>query len=231
MYGEDITNYGIVLIGGTETNYYKVQWNEKVIDHKLLESFDVFRDKRQKKGGQSAHRFQMNRLGQIQNYIKKICEGINKHFEKVESIFVFGSGELKTQIKDHNDIIPKINEKIKKVLSLSKMDINEALIKMEEQIKNSIPDSKQNVVNEFLDHVNRNTGRVVYGNPEVERCLKENKLEKIIMNMDYKYMGVIETLYETTNQKCVVTKVNDRKIQDYGGIVGILYYAENIEIE
>lgn len=231
LFSEDAISHALIMIGGDETSYYQISWhNNKVVDRKLLERFTILRDKRQKNGGQSSHRFQMNRLLQIAAYIKRICEGMNKYYDtkKTSEIVIVGTGEVRDKIRDNIHLRPSVLEKIKSVDGISKLDIEEATTKFINIMSGSVSKENQKIVEVFMNHVIRSSGKIIYGEKEVIQYLETNMLETLIVNTDYKNMEEVEKLYKSNNKKCKFYKVNDTKIHEFGGIVGILYYEIDI---
>src|SRR3989442_6254095 len=108
---ENTIKYGLVLVEGEEVQFYQLCCDRgNIINHKLITKFAVYRDKRQKKGGQSAHRFQMNRLGQIDAYVKKISDTMNRIYDdtNIEKIVIAGSGDIKDQVFNPERLIPGV---------------------------------------------------------------------------------------------------------------------------
>jgi peptide chain release factor subunit 1 len=223
LYRTNIPYYGMVIIGGTESWFYKISIG-KMIDSKLLESIEVLRDKRQKKGGQSAYRFQMNRLGQMRDYTKKICEKINKYYLETEKIVIIGNGDMKTTIKDNEHLIPSVNNKIIGVISTPTLELTDILPIAVKYIK-SISDENK-IMKDFLEIMEKESGRVSFGYNEIVKYLNEGLLEKIIINEDSKYLEEIENIKKELNSKCEIIKINDDQLNSkYGSMVGILWYV------
>jgi peptide chain release factor subunit 1 len=227
LYEQDIPIYGMVIIGGTESWFYNFNLTTN-IDTKLLEHIEVLRDKRQKKGGQSAHRFQMNRLGQMRDYTKKICEKMNKHYKnngkskQIVSIIIVGVGDMKNTIKDNTDLIPDINNKINGVITAPTTELKDVLPVVDKHMRSLKIENK--VMTEFLNLIETDPGKVSFGYTEVVKYLKEGMLEKIIVNNDCKYIEEIEELKKTLNSKVSIYKITDFQLEKFNGIVGILWY-------
>ncbi len=227
LYLEDTLQYGLVVIGGEDAEFHRITQSGKHIDSKLIEKFSVLRDKRQKKGGQSAHRFQMTRLGQINDYEKKICERMNKLFgdKKILGIIIVGIGEIKDRIKGHNDLIVDINNKIKAVLAVSKLDMNEILPMIKPYIANSKLKDELKIVDNFMDIMRKNSDLVIYGLKEIETSLEESLIHTLLIHEDCERKDELIAMVKNKD-KCKINEVNDSRIRDFGGIVGILYYKK-----
>lgn len=199
-------SYGIMMVFGEETIYYL--YHNTIT---LVKKITISRRKNQKKGGQSAPRYSRLRLNQIQSYIKTINDGTDIYIKDglpfINGLFVAGCGEIKNSVKF--DIITK------KYTTDSK-GVGEVINIAKEWFKSL--DNLQNVkiVEEFMDHVRRDTSLIVYGKKYTLECLENGYLKKIIV-FD---KTSIEDLANFMGTEIIETKL----LQDYGAYAGILRY-------
>lgn len=171
----------------------------------------------------------MNRLGQIQGYAKKICDNMNKHYENknVIRIMIAGNGDVKDMIPEHKDLKSNVKEKITKTVSLSKLDIAEAIKSFENDVLGVTTSGRdKKLMDNFMDLIQKNSNKCIYGEKEIKEALTKNRLETLFVDADYKNLEDIMNLHKTTNQKCKIEKIRDARLRDFGGLAGILYYGD-----
>lgn len=129
-YFQSYSDLGAVLISGEQTDLYRVHGTRC----DLLQRLTVHRQKRQKKGGQSAHRFQFLRLEQIQGYVKRIALALNRAFWDestgkltVEYIMVGGFGDIRPQVLACEHLLKPVLQAIKVNVAVSDMNVDKFL--------------------------------------------------------------------------------------------------------
>lgn len=90
---------GVIIVSGETTQMYKCVGTS----HALLDEINVHRQKHQRKGGQSAPRFQRIREGQIHEYIKTIQEHAWRVFARdgkciVHALVISGAADIRDQL-------------------------------------------------------------------------------------------------------------------------------------
>jgi len=206
LFEEDKKITGLLLVGGEETMFYKIIGDDDKIDYKLIDTLEVFRDNKQKKGGQSAPRFQRIRLEQITQYTKKIHTYAIKHFNNIKEVIIAGYGEIKDNIKE--DI--KGSFKLLDTLTISTLDINLVIPKIKELFCN-----REDAI-DIQKYIQDET--IVFG-VDIKDMAEKKLLEKIFIDKTMVSDDILKK-YET----CQIIKVRNRKLQEFGGIIGITYY-------
>lgn len=206
-------SYGVVILTGTSCHLERVEFNPvtgKLTQKHILHKFEVLRDKRQKKGGQSAHRFQMNRLGQIAAFEKAIVEEHAKHV--TWPTIIIGAKDIAHQLKLKDSIawLPddsKLNETI--TLHAKRADAAR--------------------VEPFIIRMLRGDARVIYGLTEIKEALADKVVETLVIHADVE--SIFDSSLRSESQlKAGVHKIVTRadNLKRYGGAIAVTYYARNI---
>ena len=197
---------------------------------KLVASDTVELQKHQKKGGQSAPRFEKNRMIERNHYNKKVSEVIRSAYMRkndteciVKGIIVGGVGDIKKEIMEQPLFVQYFSNIVMKVVSTD--GINDGTI---HDVYNKCLDVLSffdiSSVNDSIDEVKsmilRADNKLVFGRSEILTELKECSIKKIIVSedlLDEKVKEIIKAV------EYVVVPHN--LIEIYGGIVGIKYFA------
>lgn len=132
MYGDE-TAFGLVFITGKEYTIYKATKTNSHFDCKKITSSTTRLPNKQKKGGQSAPRFQRLRLEAIEAYIKKVSEDVvasymrdNNTIHTVSRLVILGPSSKKTLLSESSLVRQYFSGKIvtvdAEILDYSKLD-------------------------------------------------------------------------------------------------------------
>jgi hypothetical protein len=193
----------VIFVFGSETIYYNV----KGTNYNVLRKFTLHRQKAQKKGGQSAPRFQRIRLNQINEYIDKIHEELFE-IQKVKNynkIIVAGNAEIKDKIIDKNIIATLTIDNDNIVDHINKFPL----------IVSSVNNKENDIkINDLIDRILLGDETIVYG------------LNNVCENIEYiKEIFIASNLKEQfENFSGKINVIDHYKLDMYGGIFGIKYY-------
>jgi len=216
-------DYGVVLIEGEKTEFKRITGTLDVIVGKIT----IDRQKRQKKGGQSAHRFQFIRIEQINQYIKRICEDLRKYFisdnglPSVEGLFLIGSADVKLQVSKSIDF-PAV------LKSRTNHSLNNQLqrIEYEKLLVNNRHESK--IMTEIKEYLSRgNLGKISYGKDDLYRNAREGLLSDLVLCEEHKEQDLIDIVKD---KGCRIHVLNDQVLSQYGGMLGKKWFESDTEI-
>lgn len=223
---------GLCIIYGEEATLYKINGTKC----ERLNQVTIHRRKRQTKGGQSAHRFQMLRLEQIQGFVKKIALAINVAFlsssgqeATIKFFVVLGAGNMKDQVVDSSHLSKKLtsliqlNHEVDNEISISSaLGIIQTI---ESKISHNADSKKWLQIEEMLMTPNR-ARLVVYGYDAIRKYLAAGLVKKLILAADHvtqlkaEFQQVIN-LAESVEIWAVTDNVT---FAGFGYAVALLYY-------
>ncbi len=233
MYGESIA-YGIVLLSGKEYRCYIL---EIIGSHKefiLVNSDEIQLQKRQKKGGQSAVRFDRIREIQRNHYTREVAEVIRQTYMRkndteciIKGLIVGGVAGIKKEIMDEEIFQQYFSQKVMRVVNtevindltvydvynkscdlLSKLDMK-AVSQIIDEIKNLIIDADDTLV---------------FGIDEIVEGIGNYSIKKVIISEN-----IIDNYNYLTKNKLYDYEIHivpDNLINEYGGIIAIKYYND-----
>ncbi|AYV79677.1 MAG: peptide chain release factor eRF1/aRF1 [Faunusvirus sp.] len=225
----DHKQFGIIMISGEITEMYRVNGTRS----ELVDKITVHRQKRQKKGGQSAHRFQFIRLEQINQYVKKISERINSSFVdssgvvNIVGLIIAGMGDVKDQVIVSDHLNKRIN--IVKNMTIANFSIIEVIKASVDVIKNASADVENKTADRFYDLLTVGDTKLVYGPQVVKRCIREGLVKELLVHesvkMDMKTeLEMAESLGCVINTITIMNRHSDNFISGYGGILAITWF-------
>ena len=239
---EDI---GVTIILGEDVGIYTLNGTNIT----KLSDISCHRQKRQTiseaaalpERGQSAHRFQMIRLDQIQEYVKKTALRMNTAFLKsdnsgcnVKYIIVGGSREIKNQVI----ISPFLDKKIKSLIKIDVVytgglsDISKFITLCQNKM-NNIEDIKlSSGIDKFLDILTTDPNKVIYGKDIIKRYYSEGLIKELFIFKTEDEKKDLETKMEygvlTESKEEITSEITYFDLEEfsngYGKIVGILWY-------
>jgi len=235
---KDHTCYGVVLIAGEEVQMYKVAGTkiDKVYD------IIIHRQNRHKCGGQSQNRYLNQRQSQISSYIKKICEMMNSNYidydegkASVEGIVVAGNGEIKDSVIESQFLDKLVKCKIKRVITVSECSITAVLKQCQDIFSECDIQAESKIIDGVYEHLSTSLDTVVYGFDNIKRYIDESLVKKLIVHSECKLEK--EYIIKAKNNGCIVieltlhTERGEEFLSSYGGMIGILFYPieDNIE--
>ncbi len=212
---------------------YNIIKNGSHIDEHLLYDSSIKLQKKQKKGGQSAPRFERIRQGKEHEYIKKVSEKmvdvytINKTEINVKGVVVAGPAEMKNKLVEYSETKKIFGEKILKIINTSELDDTsiwdvyekclDILITKEEENSISLI-AKIKCMMEMADL------RLIYGHSEADVALEQCMLETLLISSELDE-EVKNRFYELNTYGCDIVECNPRNIQSIGiDIIGIKWY-------
>ena len=96
-----VEEYGLVIIGGSETIMYLIAGTSL----KVVAKINILREKSHRAGGQSSARFQANRMNQMRDYSLLISAKVTEHFKKGTKICIVSNSGLGQKIQVSDDFI------------------------------------------------------------------------------------------------------------------------------
>jgi peptide chain release factor subunit 1 len=211
---EEYDLYGVILISGKITKFYKISKNEII----LIKSIEVDLPNRQGRGGQSKLRFERITEEKRHNYVKKVSEMSINYFTKngkqiIKELIIGGFGELKDNLKE---CVNKYFSKIK-IFDLPEI-VDDTIHSVISKIDfNSFPE--ENIINDYVNDVDK-IDKLIFGEIEIKENLVNNSIKILLVTRDY-----FENIETITNHKVKIIFMNDKNlIKMYGNAVGIKYY-------
>lgn len=181
---DDAKAYGFVVVDGKGALFAKIQGTIKTI----LSSFDVDLPKKHNKGGQSSVRFARLRDEAIDNYIRKVCETINRTYISGDSLniaglILAGSGNKKDLVRDS----PLLDYRI----TLDKIHTVDISYGGENGLNQAIADSaglldglklaeERDAITKFMNEIAVDSGKVCYGLKATLTALETGVIEHLI---------------------------------------------------
>ncbi len=231
---QDHDKYGIILITGEEVKFYSICGTEI----RNLDRGKVRITKNQKKGGQSAPRFGRIRDNEIQQYISHCCELSQEHYLEddipiIKGLVIAGNADKKDRL--YENIHFKLKEMSQK-MTISDKDNIHTIVERCKKIFDT-HDEELNELNEFYEHINRDTNRGIYGIKQIMKSFENYSLQKVLIhekfdkikyhNVEYDRDYIKNKCEETNCQYIEILSLNsqtDELYKGYGGIVGISWY-------
>jgi peptide chain release factor subunit 1 len=218
LYPDDYKTYGLVIISGEEVNYYELI--SECLKPIKCATITIHRLKKQKKGGQSAPRFQRTQLQQVIEYRKKIVDMMNVNVKpNIDGIIIAGIGELKDTIKNHDDLYPDIKHKIKYVISISSIDIKHVLPIIKPYITEISKDDEKKIISEIIEMIRINPDKLLFGAQEIKEKLELELIQTLYIN------NKTEPIIRDCNlNKVNVITLHDRALETWGSMIGVMRF-------
>jgi peptide chain release factor subunit 1 len=217
-------DYGIVLIGGDETLFYKFHGNH----YALIDRIGLCRQKKQKCGGQSAPRFSRIREGQILSYTKLIIEKLVKNFvngdlNKLNIIgLIIAGNDMKDKLLTDEDLPYLIKSNILKSMTVNELDIVRVIHNSMDVINKNSSDFDK-ILDEFLEAFSRSSNNIVYGKEETFEKIREKQMKTLIITSDL-YESLSDTIDKSiahTGCKLVIINQFNKSFNTFRGLSGI----------
>ncbi len=192
-----------------------------------------------KAGGQSAHRFEMNRELAAKAHYKKVAEHMKTQFlgyEGLKGILVGGPGPTKHEFVDGNYITADVKKKIITVKDLSyteEFGLQELVDKSGDVLFQEDIVEEKKIVNQFLETLAKRPGLISYGEKEVMKALEMGAVATLLLSESLDE-SKIETFEETakkfsTEIKIISTETMEgAQLRDLGGYGAILRYELSV---
>lgn len=234
MYTEDSINYGIVLLSGKEYRCYIVEITGSHIEFNLTDCDEVTLQKRQKKGGQSAVRFDRIREEKRLIYIKEMMDAIRSSYMRnndteciIKGLIVAGVGDIKKEVMDQDLFKQFFSKKVMRILNTSVIEdhtVHEVYEKCIDIISNFDMKLVNSTISKLRDLIASASDLLVFGETDILAHLEDYKINKLIIS-DIKSETLkmqLEKYMNNCNFEIVI--VPDKILETYGSIVGIKYY-------
>ena len=182
----DDQKYGFIIMDGNGALFGRVQGSSK----EVLTKFGVDLPKKQKKGGQSAPRFQRLRLIARDGYVKKVGETatqvfITNNLINVDGLFLAGSADFKNDLKTSAFLDQRIKSKVLGTVDISyggNSGFDEAL----EAVKDELPKfdlmKEKEILNRFFLEMRQDTKKYIYGPQQTIDAMLAGAVEDLILD-------------------------------------------------
>ncbi len=186
------------------------------------------------KGGQSAQRFERNREIAKHEYLKRVGNAINEHFdgmERLDGLLVGGPGFLKEELVKGKYIKPDLVKKIIAVVDTGdggEIGMRELVQKSSEYIKENELVKERDLVQSFLSSISRDDGMVEYGIDDVKNALVAGQASKVLASeaIDPAVMDEIDALSKASGSGIIIVSVDTEEGKmfndTFGGIGAFL---------
>jgi len=229
-------DYGIVMIAGEETQFYKMNGT-----YTLIDSFTLCRQKKQKNGGQSSARFQRIHDNQVMEYVKKICERfISNYWDKennkctVKALIIGGIGDIKDKVVVSDWLNPKLKSIIKRIINLNTFDIEKLIESCSDVVEDNKVGEQNNLMNKFYDIIENDPSKIIYGLNELKEAVNNGMIQELLIhhNIMEQNKEIIEKAM-ILGSKVYIIEINndksDKLLNGYGGLLGITWFSQRME--
>jgi peptide subunit release factor 1 (eRF1) len=219
FFEEDTTKIGLLIIAGEDAYYYDI-FGKHHIDQKLIYHLETFRNKKQKKGGQSAPRFQRIRLEQITLFVKKIMEYTIKYFREYDKIFIFSASDIKHQFLEYFNTDPVMKQKlVNQIYNIAgtNVELTHDIIR-----SNILSDDADGDYTEYFNDLLLKD-ILVYGMDDINKNLDDKILETIYIDKDQ--TELYEQIKEKAIDKCKIIRIKNTMVSNFGNILGVRFYV------
>jgi peptide chain release factor subunit 1 len=221
---------GIAMINGEDFKLCIIEGT----NCKILCDSTIHRQKKQKKGGQSAPRIQRLREEQINAYVKKVVEAINRvyynHDENrliIKCLVITGIGDIKKSVYTHESLLDDVKNKVH-LMNCENDNIHECIKKTEHIFMSEKDKGEMILLESFYENINLNTGLGVFGINEVHKYL-DNNIKEIYIHIDNQFN--IVSIKENENMYgykihyiALKTSLGCSFLKDFDGIGATLRY-------
>ncbi len=189
-----------------------------------------------KAGGQSARRFERIRLEMKKEFFKRVGELANQTFltmRELKGILVGGPVPTKDEFVDGDYLNNELKKKIITMQDLSytgDFGLQELVDKSKEVLQKEEVTKEKNIVNQFLEMLRKDPGKVAYGKKEVMEALEMGAVEKLLISesLPDEELETMQEKGEKSGAEVHIISIETREggqIKDLGGYAAILRYA------
>lgn len=240
----DNETFGFIILDGNGCLYATLQGNSKNILHK----FTVDLPNKQRKGGQSAPRFQRIRLEKRQQYLKKCAELTIQYFItdnkcNVKGLIIAGSAELKDDFTSADLIDQRLQKHVLKIVDISygmESGLSEAIELSSDTLSNVKLMHEKKVLQKFYEEIAQDTGKYSFMIKDTVTALEMSAIETLIIWEELEISRIVlknpstneETILflsekEEKNEKYFNDKENNVKLEVKEKINFVEWIAEN----
>ena len=225
-------SYGLVMISGEDMLAYNIngtQINE-------LYKYNIHRQKRQKKGGQSAARFSRIREGQIHEYVKTCVDILNRlymNYEEsipnIKGLIIAGIGDIKELIVKSEFLECKLSEIVTRVINISELNIHAVLPLINDIILEIDIQEECVILRTIQEHI-RMMKCVVYGYEDVYKNIQQGLIKDLyvhkskLQDFGIEYVEQLKQLGGNVIELSIQNTESQTFINGYGGVIGILWF-------
>lgn len=242
---KDDDKFGFIIVDGNGALYGTVQGNHQ----ETLQTFPVDLPSKHGRGGQSALRFARLRLEKRHNYVRKVAEMATQLFvpdgkqPNIKGLIVAGSAEFKTNLTTSKLFDPRLDEiLIKPLLDVAyggQNGFNQAIQLASDSLKEVKFVQEKKLVSQFLDEVDRDTGRCCYGIKETINLLEMSAVDTLICweSLDdlHDEISIVRIAEQCEAFGTKFECISDRSAEGsqfckgFGGLGGLLRYPVRME--
>lgn len=190
--------YGYIIVGGQRCIIGCISGDTK----KILEAFNVEVNKSQKKGGQSALRFQRIQRETRHNLIVKVSEAAKRCFisngvANVTGIILAGCAQLKNELQSSELLGDKLKNKVMAIFDIAydgEQGFYEAIRKSQGFIENVELLKEQQEVEKLFEYAGKD-GNCAFGVKDVMMAWNMNAIKEIFVS---KKLEAVQFIDETT---------------------------------
>ena len=233
MFTEE-SKYGIVLVSGNCYQFYNLTKAGNHVEITCIHDSSIKLQKKQKKGGQSAPRFERIRQEKENAYIKKISEKmVNYYLTKnntqytVKGLIIGGPANIKQKLLDTQKVQKMFGDIILKTETTS--EINSSTVwEVYEKCLDAFASEEENesleLIKEIKEMMEIEIEKLVFGYEEIFYNLKNCMLEKLLISTDLDE-EVKNKLNELNTYNCKIIESNPINFKSIGvDIIGIKWY-------
>ncbi|KAF1915326.1 peptide chain release factor eRF1/aRF1 [Ampelomyces quisqualis] len=182
---ESDQKFGFIIMDGNGALFGTLSGNTREIVHK----FSVDLPKKHGRGGQSALRFARLREEKRHNYVRKVAELAVQNFVtadkvNVAGIILAGSADFKNDLNQSDLFDNRLQSKVIKVVDVSyggENGFNQAIELSGETLSNVKFIQEKKLINEYFDHISKDSGKVCYGIDDTLKALEAGAAETLIV--------------------------------------------------
>jgi peptide chain release factor subunit 1 len=193
-----------------------------------------------KAGGQSAHRFEMNRELAAKAHYKKVADYLKEQFlemTELKGILVGGPGPTKYEFVDGNFITDQLKRKIIGIRDLSyteEFGLQELVDKSQDVLAAEAVAKEKEIMLKFFNLLATRPGMTSYGPAEVRRKLEMGMVETLLLSeaLDDRAIEELEEVAKQfgTDVRIISTETREGvQLRDIGKIAAILRYESRDE--
>lgn len=219
--------YGFVVVSGEETILATLQGSTVKILSKLHERLP----KHQKKGGQSAPRFQRKRLNEIHAYLKRISEKITDiylvdHKSIVEKIIIGGPADLRDHLLEmkFNNNIPIHHSSISLAYT-GKNGLHSLISASSDILSDHVYEKEQSILINYFNMIDTNYDMIRIGYANTLEQLQSNTVKQLIVSSESTYLNELMESYPDIIEIVSSDTPQGQQFIEFSGIGCILYYG------
>jgi peptide chain release factor subunit 1 len=185
---EDEDVFGFIIVDGNGCTFAKVSGSNRIITH----VFSVDLPRKHSKGGQSSNRYEYIRREKVHNYMTKVSEKaipifITNNLPNVVGLIIAGSANLKTKIVKDDTFDKRLKSIILSIVDINyggESGLNQAISLSKDVLKNTKFIKEKDILSNYFDHINRDTGLICYGIKDTMYALDNGVVDKLIVYED-----------------------------------------------